>query len=71
MKKYKLFINGSWVDSNNKSVDKIINPFDESIVGAVQNASPKDAVAALKAAEKAQKSWRQIPARQRASMLKL
>jgi len=70
MKKYKLFINGSWVDSNNKSVDKIINPFDESIVGAVQNASPKDAVAALKAAEKAQKSWRQIPARQRASMLK-
>lgn len=70
-KNYKLYINGQWVNSESKSKDKIINPTDESVVGTVQNATTKDAIAALKAAEKAQKSWRQVPARQRAEMLRV
>lgn len=70
MKRYKLFINGSWVDSKTKSKDQIINPMDESVVGTVQRASPKDAIAALKAADKAQAKWKKVPARQRADILR-
>jgi len=70
VKNYKLFINGEWVNSVSKSKDKIINPTDETVVGTVQNATAKDAHAALKAAEKAQKKWRKVPARQRAELLR-
>lgn len=70
MKNYKLYIDGKWVNSESKSKDKIINPTDESIVGTVQNGTPKDAHKALVAAEKAQKEWCKTPARQRAEMLK-
>lgn len=70
MKRYKLFIDGKWVNSSQKESDKIINPFDETVVGIVQKANSKDAIKALKAAEKAQKSWKQIPARQRATHLR-
>lgn len=70
MKRYKLFINGKWVDASQKETDKIINPFDESTVGVVQKATAKDATKALKAAEKAQVKWRQLPARERAELLR-
>ena len=70
MKNYKLFINGSWVNASNTNVDNIISPTDESVVGTVQIASVKDAHNALVAAEKAQKNWRRLPARQRAELLK-
>lgn len=70
MKNYKLFVGGKWVNSDSKGKDKIINPTDETVVGTVQNATAKDAISALKVAEKAQKDWRKVPARQRAELLK-
>ncbi|MEM6318749.1 MAG: aldehyde dehydrogenase [Bacteroidota bacterium] len=70
MKNYKLYINGEWTNASSKTKDKIINPTDESVVGTVQNGTAEDAVKALKAAEKAQKDWRKMPARQRAELLK-
>ncbi|MEM6319456.1 MAG: aldehyde dehydrogenase [Bacteroidota bacterium] len=70
MKNYKLFINGKWVNADTKSKDNIINPTDETVVGTVQNGSAKDARKALVAAEKAQKKWGKMPARQRAELLK-
>lgn len=70
MKNYQLFINGQWVDSSSGQKDAIINPTNESIVGQVQLATQKDAEAALKAAEAAQKTWRRLPARHRADLLR-
>ncbi|MEM6378280.1 MAG: aldehyde dehydrogenase [Bacteroidota bacterium] len=70
MHDYQLFINGAWQPSSVGTTDKIINPSDESIVGMVQNASTQDVQQALEAAEKAQKSWRKKPARERADLLR-
>ena len=69
-KAYKLFINGEWVDASTGTTDHIISPIDESQVGTVQNASPEDVHRALQAAKNAQKSWRRLPARQRADLLR-
>lgn len=70
MKNYKLYIDGKWVNASSKTKDRIINPTNETTVGSVQNAAPKDAIKALKAAEKAQKKWKKLPARQRADYLR-
>ncbi|MEM9888576.1 MAG: aldehyde dehydrogenase [Bacteroidota bacterium] len=70
MTNYKLYINGSWTNASTDTTDTIINPSDESVVGTVQNASAADAHKALVAAEKAQKAWRRLPARQRADLLR-
>ena len=69
-KNYKLYINGSWVDSESGDIDTILNPANEETVGSVQVASAIDAINALKAAEKAQVSWRRLPARTRADKLR-
>ena len=69
MKNYQLFIGGAWVNASQSSPQNIINPTDESLVGTVQDATPEDALLALQAAEKAQKAWRRLPARQRADLL--
>lgn len=70
MKNYQLFINGQWVESSSGQTDEVINPADESLVGRVQMATQVDAEAALQAAESAQVSWRRLPARQRAELLR-
>ncbi|RMG23120.1 MAG: aldehyde dehydrogenase, partial [Bacteroidetes bacterium] len=64
------FIDGKWVDATGKGTDSIVNPTDESIVGTVQQATPADAHRALEAARRAQVSWRRLPARRRADMLR-
>ncbi|MEM8524109.1 MAG: aldehyde dehydrogenase [Bacteroidota bacterium] len=70
MQEFKLYINGAWADASTGTSDTIINPSDESVVGSVQNASAEDAHKALVAAENAQKTWRRLPARQRADLLR-
>ena len=70
MKDYQIFIGGEWLDSPNSSRDTIINPSNESAVGTVINASPEDAIKALRAAKKAQKGWKNTPAIARAKILR-
>ena len=70
MNNYQLFIGGNWTDATTGTTDEIVNPFDESIVGSVQNASATDAEKALLAARNAQKGWRRLPAKQRADLLR-
>lgn len=67
---YNLYINGSWVDSETGKINMILNPANEESVGTVHDASANDAIKALQAAEKAQVSWRRLPARTRADMLR-
>ncbi|MCL4139323.1 UNVERIFIED_CONTAM: hypothetical protein GTU68_064843 [Idotea baltica] len=67
---YKLFINGKWEASSANKTENILSPTDESIVGSVHVATVEDAEKALKAAETAQKSWRKVPAKQRAILVR-
>ena len=68
-KEYKLFINGEWVKSTSGETIAIVNPSTEEIVANVQNGTVEEALDALKAADKAQKEWKKLPARSRADML--
>ncbi|WP_341220723.1 aldehyde dehydrogenase [Polaribacter atrinae] len=70
IKNYKLYINGEWVNSSTNDVDKILNPANEEVVGTVQEALENDVIKALQAAEKAQKSWKLLPAKTRANHLR-
>ncbi|MDO6492724.1 MAG: aldehyde dehydrogenase [Cellulophaga sp.] len=68
-KEYKLFINGEWVKSTSGETIAIVNPSTEEVVANVQNGTAEEALDALKAADKAQKEWKKLPARSRADML--
>ncbi len=58
------------MNASTKATEPIINPASEVVVGSVQVASATDAQAALTAAKQAQTSWREMPARERANILK-
>src|SRR4051812_7141599 len=65
-----LFINGSWRDAaNGKSFD-VEDPATQQTLGAVADASPADATAALDAAAGAQQKWAATPARERGEILR-
>lgn len=68
-KTYKLYINGEWTNSKSGVTAEVLNPSNEEVVGIVQDGNEEDADIALKAAEKAQKEWRKMPAKQRADLL--
>ena len=68
IKEYQLFIDGRWVTSTSGETIDIINPSTEEIVAKVQNGTSEEALQALKAAEKAQKEWKKLPARSRAEL---
>lgn len=66
---YQQYINGQWRVSNSGKLDHILNPSTEEIVGSVQDGTKEDAMAALEAAQAAQRAWRRLPARVRADYL--
>ncbi len=68
-KTYQLYINGEWVASKSGKTAEVLNPSNEEVVGIVQDGNEEDADIALKAAEKAQKEWKKLPARKRAELL--
>ncbi len=69
IKTYQLFINGEWVTAKSGLTANVLNPANEEVIGIVQDGNEEDANIALKAAEKAQKEWRRLPARKRAELL--
>ncbi len=66
---YRQYVDGQWLDSKSGRLDHIINPTTEDVVATVQLGTVEDAEKALAAAEKAQLSWRRLPARKRAEIL--
>ncbi len=70
VKDYQLFIGGEWSNATSGKTAEINSPIDESIVATVQMGVEEDAKNALDAAEKAQKEWRKVPARQRAELMR-
>lgn len=63
----QLYINGAWV--NGDGTFPVHNPANGSVVAEVANASSAQAISALDAASNAQRSWRELAPRPRASLL--
>lgn len=69
-KDYQLFIDGVWINASSNESAPIYSPIDDSVVGTVQMGIEADAQKALESAEMAQKSWKKIPAKKRADIMR-
>jgi len=71
LKKYKMFINGEWVDSEGKRTFETLNPEHNEPWAVVPEASSKDVDYAVKAAQKAfEGEWPRLLPRERAKFLR-
>lgn len=69
MKTYKNYINGKWVSSSSRRTFESINPATEEILGKFQLSNAKDVQESVKAAWRAYKKWRLVPAPKRGEIL--
>ena len=71
LKKYKMFINGEWVESENKKTFKTLNPENNEPWAVVPEASAEDVNNAVEAAQKAfEGKWSKLMPKERANFLK-
>ena len=71
LKKYKMFINGEWVDSESKKTFKSLNPENNEPWAEAPEANEKDVDKAVKSAQKAfEGKWPNLFPRERAKYLK-
>ena len=66
---YKMFINGEWVESENKETFEVLNPANNELVARVQKATINDCEKALNAAFNAKKTMEDLEAYKRAEIL--
>ena len=72
LKEYKMYINGAWVDAENKKTFKSLNPENNEPWAIVPEASANDVNKAVEAAQKAfEGKWPKLMPRERANYLKL
>jgi alpha-ketoglutaric semialdehyde dehydrogenase len=69
VKNYLNFIDGEWVPSVSGKFSTNVNPATGEILGKVPQSTKEDVDRAVLAAKKAQKSWRLVPAPERAEVL--
>ena len=53
----KAYIDGRWVDADDKSTLEVINPVNQKIIGRVPNCGAEETNVAINAATEAQKKW--------------
>ena len=71
LKEYKMYINGAWVDAENKKTFKTLNPENNEPWAVVPEASAKDVNNAIEAAQKAfNGKWPKLMPRERANYLR-
>ena len=71
LKEYKMYINGEWIDAENKKTFKTLNPENNEPWAIVPEASKIDTNKAVHAAQKAfEGEWPKLLPRQRANYLK-
>ena len=66
----KAYIDGRWVDADDKSTLEVINPVNQEIIGHVPNCGADETNVAINAAAAAQKKWQKYPAKEKASILR-
>ena len=71
LKEYKMYINGSWVDAENKKTFKSLNPENNEPWAIVPEASAKDVDKAVESAQKAfEGKWPKLMPKERANYLR-
>ena len=71
LKEYKMFIDGSWIESENKKTFETLNPENNEPWAKVPEASAKDVDKAVRAAQKAfEGKWPQLLPRERGKFLR-
>ena len=71
LKEYKMYINGAWVDAENKKTFQSLNPENNEPWAIVPEASAKDVNKAVDAAQKAfEGEWPKLLPRERANYLR-
>jgi acyl-CoA reductase-like NAD-dependent aldehyde dehydrogenase len=65
----QLFIDGAWVDGQDKRVRKIVNPATFEVIDEVTEGTAADVKRAVASAKEAQRHWRNHPAVERARVL--
>lgn len=68
-KRYKLFIDGQWLDSSNNTTLRTTNPANGEFLAEIADATNEDVDRAVKAARKAFETWSQTTTAQRADIL--
>lgn len=66
----KLFIDGKWVESENRETFPVLNPATLETVGSAAKGTRADTRFALEAAQRAFTTWSQTPAEQRAALMR-
>lgn len=66
----KMLINGTWKESSDKDVIKIINPYSSEVLDTVPKATKEDVDYAVAEAVKGQKEWNRKKIRERAAILR-
>ena len=64
------FINGQWVDASDGAMLDITNPATGEVITSVAKVGATETAAAVQAASEAMKSWRELPAKTRANILR-
>ena len=71
LKEYKMYINGEWVDAENKKTFQSLNPENNEPWAVVPEASEKDVNLAVEAAQKAfEGNWPKLMPRERGNYLR-
>ncbi|MEC7074971.1 MAG: NAD-dependent succinate-semialdehyde dehydrogenase [Pseudomonadota bacterium] len=68
--KTQAFINGHWIDANDGATIDVTNPATCEVLTSVAKVGAAETAQAIEAAEKANKSWRNLPAKARANIIR-
>ena len=63
-------IAGAWVNADNGTTVAVTNPATGEQIGTVPMCGTEETVRAIAAAEKAQKAWAKVPAKERSAILR-
>ncbi|MDC0610261.1 NAD-dependent succinate-semialdehyde dehydrogenase [Vibrio sp.] len=65
----RAYINGSWVESDNKKTIDVINPSNQQVIASVPDLSGEQILSCIEMADNAWRSWKKTTAADRAAML--
>ena len=68
--KTKAFINGEWLESDNKETFPVINPATGEVIVEVASCGSEETNRAIESAEKARKDWSAVSVKERANILR-
>jgi succinate-semialdehyde dehydrogenase/glutarate-semialdehyde dehydrogenase len=66
----KAYVAGEWIDADDKSTVDVTNPANGQTIGSVPMCGAAETERAIAAADKAQKAWRDVPAKEKAAVLR-